>query len=52
MQITISGDHRGHDAVESVVGHLKTQGHDVVVQGACDGAACGGRYGECGGKYL
>ena len=40
MQITISGDHRGHDAVESVVDHLKTQGHDVVVQGACDGAAC------------
>ena len=40
MQITISGDHRGHDAVECVVDHLKTQGHDVVVQGACDGAAC------------
>ena len=40
MQITISGDHRGHDAVEGVVGHLNTQGHDVVVQGACDGQAC------------
>lgn len=40
MQITISGDHRGHDAVEGVVGHLNTQGHDVVVQGACDGEAC------------
>ena len=40
MQITISGDHRGHDAVGGVVGHLNTQGHDVVVQGACDGQAC------------
>jgi len=40
MQITISGDHRGHDAVEGVVGHLNSRGHDVVVQGACDGEAC------------
>ena len=40
MQITISGDHRGHDAVEGVVNHLKAQGHQVVIQGACDGEAC------------
>ena len=40
MQITISGDHRGHDAVEGVIKHLNTLGHDVVVQGACDGGAC------------
>ena len=40
MQITTSGDHRGHDAVEGVVNHLNAQGTHVVVQGVCDGAAC------------
>ena len=40
MRITISGDHRGHQAVDDVVKYLQSQSYEVTVQGACDGVAC------------
>lgn len=35
MKIAIGGDHRGYEAVQRLVEHLKTRGHEVNVLGPC-----------------
>jgi ribose 5-phosphate isomerase B len=40
MRIAIGCDHRGVEAVRSLLPHLRGAGHDVIVLGECSGTAC------------
>jgi ribose 5-phosphate isomerase B len=40
MRIAIGCDHRGVEAVRSLLPHLRSKGHDVMVLGECSGAIC------------
>lgn len=40
MRVAIGCDHRGVEAVRSLLPHLRSKGHDVMVLGECSGASC------------
>lgn len=40
MKIALGSDHRGADAVRTLVEHLRDDGHETVVLGPDDGEAC------------